>query len=313
MQTNIAVVMLTLNEADTIGDSLESAWPIFDELVLVDGGSDDGTVEIARDFTSEKGIPFDVLESSEREYLIDGPGCQRRRGEDLVQHCDYTLALGADVRTEIRDEEWFAQEFKHYGYSHTRVKASGACAVDFRLYCPHPPEEYHNRGGEPPRWRGIIHEEILSQNNVHIDSYYQTQEAPMTQYQIRHGAMDTHTIFPFHQKVLDSRVGGNDGYALKKQHYLLKRALGSDMQSNYLSPIYGEYYAKNIAMVNKDWREIREEFDLPQLSWHGDDPGMENNTTFEGWDMSDMTPVMDHHDKKFDNPIVEKAANILLH
>ncbi len=43
-----AVILLTFNSADTVGATLERAKLVSDELIVVDSGSTDATVELAR-------------------------------------------------------------------------------------------------------------------------------------------------------------------------------------------------------------------------------------------------------------------------
>ncbi len=48
---NISLCMIVKNEEEVLDRCLDSAAPLFDEIVVVDTGSTDGTVEIARRFT----------------------------------------------------------------------------------------------------------------------------------------------------------------------------------------------------------------------------------------------------------------------
>lgn len=310
-ETNISAVMLTLNEAENILNTLESAEAIFDELILVDGDSSDGTVDLAREWCADHGKAFDVLESSEREYLLEGPGLQRRRGEKLATR-DYTLALGADIEVEVLNEKWFEQDFEHLGYIHTRMKPSGRVERDYRLYKPFPdPDEvpftYDER--KVPRWRGIIHEEIKDQYNVHLDTRYRVVEAPMVHHQQRFGAMDALGKWSHHQRRHDPRVGGNAGPALKKQHFLLQQALSSDRQRTYVADAYKDYYNENRALVNTHWREILDEYDLPQWAWDHDD--VEDEMVVHGWGFDMTQPVMDHRDQTLKTVISDRFNGYL--
>lgn len=308
-ETNITAVMLTLNEAENIENTLASAEPVFDELVLVDGDSDDATVAIAREWCDENGKRFDVVESTEREYLLDGPGLQRRRGEKLAT-CDYTMAIGADVEVEVLDADWFTREFEHLGYIHTRMKPSGRVERDYRLYKPFPdPDEvpFTHDVRSVPRWRGIIHEEIKDQFNTHLSKRYRVVEAPMVHHQQRFGAMDALGKWSHHQRRHDPRVGGNAGRALKKQHFLLQRALASKRQRTYVADAYKDYYTENKALVNKHWREILDEYDLPQISMDHDD--VMDQTVVHGWEFDLTEPVMDHRDLTFRTYLSDRVGS----
>ncbi|QCC51730.1 glycosyltransferase family 2 protein [Halapricum salinum] len=72
--TDVSAVILTLNEGDFLRDCLESIVDLVDEIIIVDSGSEDDTVEIASEYadtilheTTERGEGFDIL----RQYGID--------------------------------------------------------------------------------------------------------------------------------------------------------------------------------------------------------------------------------------------------
>lgn len=283
-ETNVTVVMLTLNEADNIERTLDSAEPAFDELVLVDGDSTDGTVEIARQWCKKHDKDFQVLHSSEREYLLEGPGMQRRRGADMATN-DYVMALGADVDVVIHDEEWFQREFKHRAYSHTRVKPSGKVVRDWRLYEVEP-EGIDN----PARWRGMVHEELQTRDGKHVVRVYDCAEAPMEHHQRRHGAMDVRMVHGEFHHAHDPRAGGNAGKALKKQHYLLKTAMGCEQQRAYLYQDWHKYMYAHEGIIQEHYDEIREKYDLPKMSFTGDGG---NSHGAPWWDLDSGEPLMD--------------------
>lgn len=263
MTTNITVTMLTKDEAENIIPALESVAPIMDELVLTDA-SDDDTVPLAASFCTERGIDFGVVESTEREYLLEGPGTQRRRATDRASN-DYVMAMGCDVRVELLDEEWFHQEFRHDVYSHTRVKPSGRVERDYRLFKPYP--GWYDTNDDRPRWRGIIHEEIQNKRGIHVCEKSMAVEAPMIHHQQRYGAMDAASAYSeFHRKHHEA-YGANTGKSLKKQHYLLHRSLAAPRQRTYTQQVYRDYYRENYEMILEHWNEIRREYDLPQFAW----------------------------------------------
>jgi glycosyltransferase involved in cell wall biosynthesis len=89
----VSAAVLTLNEARNIGRCLGSlAWA--DEIVVIDAGSTDGTVEIARGFTER------VIHHPWTGFLE-----QRRLAFDHCSH-DWVLALDADewIVPELGDE-----------------------------------------------------------------------------------------------------------------------------------------------------------------------------------------------------------------
>ncbi len=85
MTTPLSVLIPTLNEAEMIGDCLESCG-FADEVVVVDSGSRDGTQELAR----QRGAR--VL-----EHPFGGHAEQKNWGLERVSH-DWVLVLDADER-----------------------------------------------------------------------------------------------------------------------------------------------------------------------------------------------------------------------
>lgn len=81
----LSVILITMNEAENIRACLDSvAW--VDEIIVVDSGSTDDTVAIAREFTS-------------RVYAHDWPGfgLQKNRALDYAT-CEWVLSIDADER-----------------------------------------------------------------------------------------------------------------------------------------------------------------------------------------------------------------------
>lgn len=80
----ISVFVIARNEADRIGATLEAVRDLTDDLVVVDSGSNDRTVEIALGFGARV---------SHREWAGYGP--QKRFAEEQCRH-DWLLNLDAD-------------------------------------------------------------------------------------------------------------------------------------------------------------------------------------------------------------------------
>ena len=81
----LSAVIITKNEADNIADALESiAW--IDDVVVVDSGSSDDTVVIARRYTDRVTV---------REW--EGYGAQKNHASGLAAH-DWVFSLDADER-----------------------------------------------------------------------------------------------------------------------------------------------------------------------------------------------------------------------
>ncbi len=86
--TPITGIVITLNEAERIGDCIDSLREVCDEVIVVDSLSQDGTVSIAE----SKGAT--VLQ---QKYLGDGP--QKAFGVPHANN-DWILALDADERLD---------------------------------------------------------------------------------------------------------------------------------------------------------------------------------------------------------------------
>jgi glycosyltransferase involved in cell wall biosynthesis len=98
MSLPLSVFIICHNEVDRLGMVLESVIELTDDIIVVDSGSDDGTVELARQYT-------------DRVYHRDwtGFGDQKVYGECLCKH-DWILNLDAD---EVVSPELFAEICEH--------------------------------------------------------------------------------------------------------------------------------------------------------------------------------------------------------
>lgn len=92
-ENRLSVIIITLNEESNIKDCLESVR-FADEIVVVDGGSTDRTVEIARSYTDKVFTPGWLGFSEAKQYALE-----RATG-------DWILWVDADERItkELRDE-----------------------------------------------------------------------------------------------------------------------------------------------------------------------------------------------------------------
>jgi rSAM/selenodomain-associated transferase 2 len=86
---NLSIIIPTLNEAAILGQTLKGLEPRPAEIIVVDGGSEDGTVEVARKHTP------DVLISRAGRGLQQDKGARRAQGDVLVfLHADTQLPRG---------------------------------------------------------------------------------------------------------------------------------------------------------------------------------------------------------------------------
>ena len=86
MSATLSVVIIVKNEAARLGATLESVR-FADEIIVLDSGSTDGTVEVARRHTAKVFVDADW----------QGFGVQKNRALDHAG-CDWVLSLDADER-----------------------------------------------------------------------------------------------------------------------------------------------------------------------------------------------------------------------
>lgn len=97
-KVRVSATIITMNEADNIGDCLASVRKVADEIIVLDSGSSDATVEIARRYA-------DVVEVTD----WPGFGIQKQRALEKATG-DWVLSIDADER--ISDD--LAREINHH-------------------------------------------------------------------------------------------------------------------------------------------------------------------------------------------------------
>lgn len=105
---SLSVIIIAKNEADRIGQTLAAIHGWADEIIVLDSGSSDETVEIARRY-------------ADKVQVTDWPGFGRQKQRALdAASCDWVLALDADevvtpaLRNEIDHELTAAPRFQGY-------------------------------------------------------------------------------------------------------------------------------------------------------------------------------------------------------
>jgi glycosyltransferase involved in cell wall biosynthesis len=91
---SLSVIIIAKNEADRIERCLQSVAPIAGEIIVLDSGSEDKTVEIARKYT-------------DRIYVTDWPGYGPQKQRALEKATlDWVLSIDADevLTPQLRDE-----------------------------------------------------------------------------------------------------------------------------------------------------------------------------------------------------------------
>jgi glycosyltransferase involved in cell wall biosynthesis len=262
-QTNVSAVLLTLNESDVIEDTLHSASPCFDELVLVDGRSEDNTVELAQRWCEEEGKKFTLVKSSEKEYLLAGVGSQRRKGEDAASN-EYIFSLDAASKFELKDPTWFQEGFEYNVYAHTKVLQCGYAGIEHKLYKLYP-AGVSDRYIDAPRMRGMVREELYTSDGAHVSEVFTSPEAPLTVHKQRKEILERETAYPKFLHYRDVENAENNLWKQKKQHFLLRQAMGSEQQSAYLDDRWKRYFGQNYEIIHNDWKDIAEEYHFPKI------------------------------------------------
>src|ERR1035437_4737523 len=111
---NISVVIITKDEEHIIRNTLQSLQGLTDDIVIVDSGSTDDTITIARKFNAT------VIETS-----WDGYGINKNKGIDSAKY-NWILSLDADEAIDLvlkqsllqlplrQDKEVFNIRFKNF-------------------------------------------------------------------------------------------------------------------------------------------------------------------------------------------------------
>ena len=153
----ISVVIITGNEEDRIRPALESSAPIADEIVVLDSGSTDRTVEIAREFGAR------VFSHPFEDY-----GSQKNLAVSKASH-EWVLNLDADERISdpLREEilDWKAKtEEAADGFRIRRKSFYLGRWIRHSGWYPERKLRLFRR--EKGRWQGCIHERLVLEGTV---------------------------------------------------------------------------------------------------------------------------------------------------
>jgi len=90
----LGVIMIVKNEEQALPGILSDVKEIADELMIVDTGSEDGTIEIAKSFDAKiETFPWQNDFAAARNHSIE------------CATCDYLLWLDADDRIDEKDQK----------------------------------------------------------------------------------------------------------------------------------------------------------------------------------------------------------------
>ena len=113
----LSIIIPTLNEERSLGGTLASPFSLPHEIIVVDGGSEDGTVEVARKYASV------VLDSNRGRGIQQHVGACNAKGDVLLfLHADTWLPKGF----EMMIERTLADPKTVFGAFHLRHRPSTA-------------------------------------------------------------------------------------------------------------------------------------------------------------------------------------------
>ena len=155
----LSVVIITLNEEKDLPRCLESVSGLADEIVVVDSGSTDKTVEIARSYNAKVYV---------RKF--DNYANQKNFASNMTQG-EWLLALDADEEIEpelVREIKLlFSKEKKEYiAYSFPRKNIILGKLIRYSRWQPELDRHiwlWKKGFGE---WRGDVHEELVANGTV---------------------------------------------------------------------------------------------------------------------------------------------------
>ena len=98
MKTTLAVVLATYNEEENISDCLKSVEELTDEIVIVDGGSKDKTVEIAKSYGAH------VIETDNPQiFHINKNKAIKAATKDWILQLDADERVSKELASEIEN------------------------------------------------------------------------------------------------------------------------------------------------------------------------------------------------------------------
>jgi glycosyltransferase involved in cell wall biosynthesis len=150
----LSVIVITHDEEDDIARCLESvSWA--DEIVVVDSGSVDRTIEIAREYTDS------VLEREFTDFSDQREFAAARCRNDWVLSIDADEVISSELRSEIeaavscgRCDAYYLPEAT-YIFGGWLRHGSGNPDYHIRLY-------RRSKG----RWQGVVHERVVTEESI---------------------------------------------------------------------------------------------------------------------------------------------------
>jgi len=96
-RTTLSVILITKDEEDRVGRCLESVKGLADEIIVLDSGSSDGTLQVVADYTDQY-------------FSTDWPGYGEQKQRALEKAaCDWVLSIDADEALDATMQAWIRE------------------------------------------------------------------------------------------------------------------------------------------------------------------------------------------------------------
>lgn len=153
----ISAVIITLNEEKKIVKSLKSLWGLVDEIIVVDSGSTDATLDTARKFGAE--IYFRKFDnfSNQRNWALSKATGEWVLSVDADE--EISPALASEIKKAIENE-------KFAGYLIPRRNFILGGEIKHSRWSPDKHIWLWKK--ELGRWEGLVHEEVMVKGKIGI-------------------------------------------------------------------------------------------------------------------------------------------------
>ena len=245
---SLSLVMILYNEREYLDISRKTFFDQFDQLVFVDMGSTDGSLDVIASCPPDR----TTLISIERRTLFDHGFAHARNIGSEAASCDWIFAVDADEIVDSAEfallRERIARTEKHVcGVGRRNYETQAGLGLhDWRAIAANAPfhEETHrrlHRSASDACWQGMIHEELWINDE---SAFFHHEHIPVTLHHL--SAYRTNT--PDSEKgimyawltlrafsVPSARIGTNswwfDNYV--PQHYVALCAMANDFADQY--------------------------------------------------------------------------------
>jgi len=157
MGEKLSVLIITLNEEKHLGKCLQSVKEIADEVIVVDSGSTDKTVKIAKEFGARVFYrKFDNF-ANQKNYALS------KAKFDWILSLDADEVISKELSQEIKEE---LKDPKFDAYTIPRKNIILGRFIRFTRWQPELDRHIWLWKRGRGRWKGLVHEEVLVEGSV---------------------------------------------------------------------------------------------------------------------------------------------------